>query len=100
MDNDEVKMKVVLSKEQQKQALMHEFESLRPKWHKPIPIMLILIGVMYLLKHFSTEILETPVLMAVILLFAILLVALDNFNESKRINRRIDLLHRMLKKDV
>ncbi|WP_217876637.1 hypothetical protein [Pseudoalteromonas shioyasakiensis] len=97
MDQNEEKSQAIYSEMQRTYALKKEFENLRPKWWQPIGKLISYVCLIFLFSYLFPETIEQPVIY--ILLILVFGVSMENFHESKRINQRIDLLHKMLKED-
>ncbi|ASD67121.1 hypothetical protein [Pseudoalteromonas piscicida] len=80
-----------------KEAILKEFNSLRPNNKRRFyQIIAMLTAAVFLIYRYS-EIIEQPVLY----IFLILMMSLsaESYVQNKRINKRIDLLHKLLKDD-
>jgi len=98
MNKDEVEAHLVFNKMQKKQALSEEFEKLRPNWKGSVIRFASMVLCMAFLIWMYPEIMQQPVLYVfLILIFG---MSAELHAESKRINSRIDALHRLLKDDV
>jgi hypothetical protein len=98
MNKDEVDAHLVFNKIQKKKALSEEFESLRPNWKGSVSrFVSILLGMAFLIWMYP-EIIQQPVLYVFLML--IFGLSSELHTESKRINKRIDVLHKLLKDDV
>lgn len=98
MNKDEVEAHLVFNKIQKNKALSEEFERLRPNWKgSVIRFASMFLGMAFLIWMYP-EIMQQPVLYV----FLILIFGMSSelHAESKRINKRIDVLHKLLKDDV
>ncbi|MCG7539863.1 MULTISPECIES: hypothetical protein [Pseudoalteromonas] len=80
-----------------KEAILKEFNSLRPNNKRRFyQIIAMLTAVVFLIYRYP-EIIEQPVLY----IFLILMMSLsaEAYVQNKRINKRIDLLHKLLKEE-
>lgn len=98
MNKDQVEAHSLFNSMQKKQALLDEFEKLRPNWKGSIiRFFSMVLGIAFLLWMYP-EIMQQPVLYVfLILIFG---MSAELHAESKKINKRIDALHRLLKDDV
>jgi hypothetical protein len=98
MNKDEVEAHLVFNKIQKKKALSEEFERLRPNWKgSVIRFASMFLGIAFFIWMYP-EIMQQPVMYVLfILIFGINSVF---HSESKRINKRIEVLHKLLKDDV
>ena len=98
MNKDHVEAHSLFNSMQKKQALLDEFEKLRPNWKGSIiRFFSMVFGIVFLLWMYP-EIMQQPVLYVfLILIFG---MSAELHAESKKINKRIDALHRLLKDDV
>ncbi len=98
MEQNEAKSQAIYSEMQRKDALNAEFENLRPKWWQAWVALIGYIFAIFLVSYLFPETIEQPVIY--ILIIMVCGVSMENFRENKRISKRIDLLHRMLKEDA
>lgn len=98
MTKDEVEAHSLFNQMQKKQALLEEFEKLRPNWKGSMIRFASMFISMTVLIWLYPEIIQQPV--SYVLLILIFGVSSELHAESKRINKRIDALHRLLKNDV
>lgn len=98
MNKDEVEAHSLFNNMQKQQALLAEFEKLGPNWKKSVfRLVSMLLGMAFLI-YLHPDIAQQPVLYVfLILVFGI---SAELHAESKRINKRIDVLHKLLKDDV
>ncbi len=98
MNKEEVEAHLHFNKMQKKQALLEEFDKLRPNWKSSlIRFASMMFGMAFLLWLYP-EITQQPVLY--VFLFLIFGMSTELHAESKRINKRIDMLHKLLKDDI
>jgi hypothetical protein len=98
MNKDQVEAHSLFNSMQRKQALLDEFEKLRPNWKDSIiRFFSMVLGIAFLLWMYP-EIMQQPVLY--VFLIIIFGMSAELHAESKKINKRIDALHRLLKDDV
>lgn len=98
MNKDEVKAHLVFKKMQQNQALLDDFEKLRPNWKGSVIRFTSMVLSTAFLLWLNPEIMHQPLLYVfLILIFG---MSAELHSESKKINKRIDALHRLLKDDV
>ncbi|WP_423186532.1 hypothetical protein ACO1PK_15655 [Alishewanella sp. d11] len=98
MNKDHVEAHSLFNSMQKKQALSDEFEKLRPNWKGSIIRFAgMVLGIAFLIWMYP-EIMQQPVLYV----FLILIIGMSTelHAESKKINKRIDALHKLLKDDV
>lgn len=98
MEQNEAKSQSVYSEMQRSHALVKEFESLRPKWWQPLGKLVSFMVLIFFSWYLFPEVAEQPVIY--LLMIVVFIVSMESFNENKRLNRRIDLLHRMIKENV
>jgi hypothetical protein len=97
MNKDQVEAHSLFYSMQKKQALLEQFETLRPNWKGSIIRFSGMLLSMAFLLWMYPEITQQPVLYVfLILIFG---MSAELHSESKRINKRIDALHRLLKDD-
>jgi hypothetical protein len=98
MNKEQVEAHSLFNSMQKKQAILDEFEKLRPNWKGSIiRFFSMVFGIAFLLWMYP-EIMQQPVLYVfLILIFG---MSAELHAESKKINKRIDALHRLLKDDV
>ncbi|MDP5189286.1 hypothetical protein [Rheinheimera baltica] len=98
MTKNEVEAHLLFNKMQRKEAILEEFERLRPNWKGSIiRFFSMVLGIAFLLWMYP-EIMQQPVLYVfLILIFG---MSAELHAESKKINKRIDVLHKLLKDDV
>ncbi|CAM5195244.1 hypothetical protein [Alishewanella longhuensis] len=98
MNKDEVEAHSLFNKMQKQQALLAEFEKLGPSWKNSVfRLVSMLVGMAFLIWMYP-DIAQQPVLYVfLILVFG---MSAELHAESKRINKRIDVLHKLLKNDV
>lgn len=98
MNKDQVEAHSLFNSMQKKQALLDEFEKLRPNWKSSIIRFAGMLLTMAFLLWIYPEIAQQPVLYVfLVLIFG---VSSELHAESKRINKRIDALHKLLKDDI
>uniref|UniRef100_UPI002FE2518A hypothetical protein n=1 Tax=Alteromonas sp. S015 TaxID=3117401 RepID=UPI002FE2518A len=98
MNKEELEAQSLFQEMQKKEALLNEFQNLKPNWKgSAIRFVSTLAAIAYLVWMFP-EIMDQPILYVLLLL--IFGVSAEIHNESKRINKRIDLLHRLFQSDV
>ena len=98
MNKDQVEAHSLFNSMQKKQALLDEFEKLRPNWKGSIiRFVSMVLGIAFLLWMYP-EIMQQPVLYVFLIL--IFCMSAELHAESKKINKRIDALYRLLKDDV
>ncbi|MDP5142442.1 hypothetical protein ORJ00_06790 [Rheinheimera baltica] len=98
MTKNEVEAHLLFNKMQRKEAILEEFERLRPNWKgSVIRFASMVLGIAFLILMYP-EIMQQPVLYVfLILIFG---MSAELHAESKKINKRIDALHRLLNDDV
>lgn len=98
MNKDQVEAHSLFNSMQKKQALLDEFEKLRPNWKSNIIRFAGMLLTIAFLLWIYPEIAQQPVLYVfLVLIFG---VSSELHAESKRINKRIDALHKLLKDDI
>ncbi|OBP13121.1 hypothetical protein A5320_19940 [Rheinheimera sp. SA_1] len=98
MNKDQVEAHSLFNSMQKTQVLLDEFEKLRPNWKGSIiRFASMLLGMAFILFMYP-EVAQPPVSYV----FLILIFGMNSelHSESKRINKRIDALHKLLKDDV
>ncbi|WMN61931.1 hypothetical protein NI389_19195 (plasmid) [Pseudoalteromonas xiamenensis] len=95
MDVEHIEAQTLIHKAQKKQALIEEFEQLRPTWKGNILRTVSMFLSMALIVWMYPEIIHQPI--SYILLILVFGVSADLHAQSKRINQRIDTLHKLLK---
>ena len=94
MNKEDVDAQSVYNSMQKKEALLNEFHTLRPGLKGSAVRFAGTVGAIGYLIWMFPEILDQPLLY--ILLILIFGVSTELHHESKRINKRIDVLHRLL----
>lgn len=99
MDKDKkVEAHSLFDKMQRKQALLDEFEKLRPDWKGSIIRFASMLLAMAFILFMYPEVAKQPV--SYVFLILIFGMSSELHAESKRINKRIDALHKLLRDDV
>ncbi len=98
MDKDEVEAHSLFNSVQRKQAHLDEFEKLRPNWWGSIIRFASMLLAMAFIFFMYPEVAQQPV--PYVFLILIFGMSSELHAESKRINKRIDALHKLLKDDV
>lgn len=98
MDKDEVEAHLLFNSMQRKQALLDEFEKLRPNWWGSIIRFASMLLAMAFIFFMYPEVAQQPV--PYVFLILIFGMSSELHAENKRINKRIDALHKLLKDDV
>ncbi|WP_462172905.1 hypothetical protein [Pseudoalteromonas xiamenensis] len=95
MDVEHIEAPILIHEKQKKQALVEEFEQLRPNWKGNLLRTVGMLMSMALLVWMYPEIVLQPI--SYVLLILIFGVSADLHAQSKRINKRIDTLYKLLK---
>ncbi|WP_100658450.1 hypothetical protein [Alteromonas flava] len=95
MNKDEIEAKALYDDIQKKEALLNQFEKLKPSIKETLLRNLGFIAVFAFLLWMFPELFEQPVLYALLLM--IVAVSAETHIESKRIHDRIDILQRLMK---
>jgi hypothetical protein len=98
MNKEQVEAHSLFNSMQKRQALLDEFEKLRPNWKGSIIRFAGMLLSMAFLLWMYPEIAQQPV--SYVFLILIFGMSSELHAESKRINRRIDALHKLLNDDV
>jgi len=98
MNTDEIESEILLNKFQQKQNLIQEFESLRPNWKSSAIRIGCSLTTVILFIYFFPGVLEQPALYVLFIL--VLGSGAEIHAESRKINKRIDALYKLLKNDA
>ncbi len=98
MNKEELEAQSLFNQMQKKEALLSEFNNLRPNWKSSAIRFIGMMAAIGYLVWMYPEIMEQPVLY--VLLLMIFGVSSEIHQESKRINKRIDALHRLFQGDV
>ena len=98
MDKDKVEAHSFFNSMQKKQALLDELEKLRPNWKGSIIRFASMVLAMAFILFMYPEVAQQPV--SYVFLILIFGMSSELHAESKRINKRIDALHKLLKDDV
>ena len=97
MNKDELDAQVLYADLRRKEALLMEFEQLRPSWKGSIIRFVSSLAAMLFLIWYYPDILDQPILyMLLILIFS---VGAHVHSESKQLNKRMDVLYRRLKEN-
>ncbi len=95
MNKDELDAQVLYADLRRKEALLMEFEHLRPNWKGSIIRFVSSLAAMLFLIWYYPDILDQPILY--VLLILIFSVGAEVHSESKKLNKRMDVLYRLLK---
>ena len=98
MTKEEIEAQLALEKLNRSIELKKEFESLAPSARRDILKTLSVIATMLLVLWLYPSIMEQPI--SYLLLILVFAVSTEAYRESKRINKRIDALYKLLKNDV
>jgi hypothetical protein len=98
MGKDEIEAQLIMAKLRQERNLIEEFESLRPNWKGSVIRAVSSLASIAFIMWLFPEISEQPVLY--VLLLISVMTGQEIYHESKKTNKRIDALYRLLKHDV
>lgn len=98
MNKEEIKAKMALDKLNSKIALEKEFGNLAPSLRSNILRLISSLASLLFIIWLFPEVIEQPVLYVLLLL--VFIVSAEIYHESRRINKRMDTLYRLLKNDI
>ncbi|MBQ4847712.1 hypothetical protein [Pseudoalteromonas sp. MMG005] len=98
MDKHGVEAQIKLDKLNKKLALEDEFNNLRPSLRGSVLRLLSTIISLFFVVWLFPEVIDQPV--SYVLLLLIFGTSAEIFHESRRINKRMDTLYRLLKNDA
>ncbi len=98
MDQAELKDQIAFNKMLKEEALREEFENLRPKWREHLSEIVFLGCTVFAIYYLFPHTIEQPAIM--ILFFLLVGSETNKFRERKLINKRIDILYKLLKEEI
>ena len=98
MNKEELEAQSLYNDMQKREALLNEFHNLKPNGKSSALRFLGMLGAIAYLIWAFPEIIEQPVLY--VLLIIIFGISAEIQRENRRINKRIDALHRLFQSDV